>query len=67
VRHWRGAREAHALTAALGREVVVGGTEVFSPDEFVSQLARLNGARGGTGGGAIREDDEIDLDDLIIE
>ena len=95
MRHWCAAREAHALTAALGREVVVGGTvcccsftpgsprvhrawfqrlkrecdellsnsafkfkvrrystEVFSPDEFVSQLARLNGGASHSGSGS---------------
>ena len=58
-------REAHALSETLGREVIIGGTEVLNPDAFVAQLARLCG--GGALPAAIADDDEIDLDDLIIE
>ena len=31
-------REAHALSETLGREVIIGGTEVLNPDAFVAQL-----------------------------
>ena len=66
-------REAHALSQALGREVIIGGTELLDPECFVSQLSRLGGGGGGggggvySGGGGAAADDEIDLDDLIIE
>jgi hypothetical protein len=49
--------------------VLIGGTELLTPDEFISQLARLNGEQGGgfAGAGGKRANEEIDLDDLIIE
>jgi syntaxin-binding protein 1 len=59
-------REAEALSEKLGREVVVGGTDVMTPEEFVNELASLG---GGGGLGAIArdaEDVEIDLDDLDL-
>jgi syntaxin-binding protein 1 len=59
-------REAEALSEALGREVVVGGTDVITPEAFVRELASLG---GGGGLGAIArdaEDIEIDLDDLDL-
>jgi hypothetical protein len=46
------------------KPLIIGGTELLSPGDFISQLARLNG--GGFNGGGT-DDDEIDLDDLIIE
>ena len=40
-------REAEALSEKLGREVVVGGTDVMTPEEFVNELASLGGGVAG--------------------
>jgi syntaxin-binding protein 1 len=57
-------REAHALSRELGREVLIGGTEVFTPETFMGELARLG---GGFSGALARNDEEVDLDDIVIE
>ena len=57
-------REAHALSRELGREVLIGGTEVFTPEAFMGELARLG---GGFPGALARNDEEVDLDDIVIE
>ena len=57
-------REAHALSRDLGREVLIGGTEVFTPETFMGELARLG---GGFSGALVRNDEEVDLDDIVIE
>ena len=40
-------REAHALSRELGREVLIGGTEVLTPETFMGELARLGGGFSG--------------------
>ena len=57
-------REAHALSRELGREVLIGGTEIFTPETFMGELARLG---GGFSGALARNDEEVDLDDIVIE
>ena len=57
-------REAHALSRELGREVLIGGTEVLTPETFMGELARLG---GGFSGAIARNDEEVDLDDIVIE
>ena len=52
-------REAHALSRELGREVLIGGTEVLTPETFMGELARLG---GGFSGAIARNDEEVDLD-----
>jgi syntaxin-binding protein 1 len=51
-------RSAHELSAALGREVLVGGTSVVSPEEFLGKLKTLRASGGGGGGGGGDDDDE---------
>ena len=38
-------RAAHELTASLHRDVLVGGTSVQCPDEFITSLKGLTGPR----------------------
>ena len=59
-------REAHALSRSLGRDVIVGGTDVFSPEQFVRRLAGLGGGEGFVRALA-KDDDDVDLDDIVIE
>ena len=58
-------REAHVLSEQLGREVLIGGTEVFTPEGFMRELAKLGG--GGSPGALAKNDVEVDLDDIVIE
>jgi len=51
-------RSAHELSAALGREVLVGGTSVVSPEEFLGKLKTLRASGGGGGSGGGDDDDE---------
>jgi syntaxin-binding protein 1 len=57
-------REAHVLSRQLGREVLIGGTEIFTPEIFMGELARLG---GGFSGALARDDVEVDLDDIVID
>ena len=57
-------REAFVLSEQLGREVLIGGTELFTPETFMAELARLG---GGFSGALANNDDEVDLDDIVIE
>jgi syntaxin-binding protein 1 len=59
-------REAHALARSLGRDVIIGGTDVFSPEQFVRRLAGLGGGEGFVRALA-KDDDDVDLDDIVIE
>ena len=59
-------REAHVLSRALGRDVIIGGTDVFSPEQFVRRLAGLGGGEGFVRALA-KDDDDVDLDDIVIE
>ena len=58
-------REAHVLSEQLGREVLIGGTEVFTPEGFMRELAKLGG--GFSPGALAKNDVEVDLDDIVIE
>uniref|UniRef100_A0A7S0KFG8 Uncharacterized protein n=1 Tax=Micromonas pusilla TaxID=38833 RepID=A0A7S0KFG8_MICPS len=57
-------REAYELSKALGRDVIVGGTEMLKPWDFVNRLAVLGDGRGFA---PKKGDDELDLDDIVID
>ena len=57
-------REAYELSEALGREVIVGGTEMLKPWDFVNRLAVLGDGRGFA---PKKGEDELDLDDIVID
>ena len=48
----------------LGRDVLVGGTEMLKPWDFVNRLAVLGDGRGFA---PKKADEDIDLDDIIID
>ena len=58
------AREAYELSRVLGRDVLVGGTEMLKPWDFVNRLAVLGDGRGFA---PKKADEDIDLDDIIID
>ena len=57
-------REAYELSKALGRDVIVGGTEMLKPWDFVNRLAVLGDGRGFA---PKKGEDELDLDDIVID